>query len=43
MLFNHIETLEGIGKKVDAITSRQLLEIANDLLDDRKLSYLIYH
>ncbi len=43
MLFNHIETLDGIGKKVGAITSQQLLEIANDVLDDRKLSYLIYH
>jgi predicted Zn-dependent peptidase len=43
MLFNHIESLDGIGKKVGAITSRQLLDIANDVLDDRKLSYLIYH
>jgi predicted Zn-dependent peptidase len=42
MLFNHIETLEKIGGKIDAITSRQLLEIANDVLDHHKLSYLIY-
>jgi predicted Zn-dependent peptidase len=43
MLFNQIESLDRIGKKVGAITSGQLLEIANDVLDDRKLSYLIYH
>jgi predicted Zn-dependent peptidase len=43
LLFNQIESLESIGRKVDAITSQQLMDIANDVLDDRKFSYLIYH
>jgi predicted Zn-dependent peptidase len=42
MVFNKIESLDEIGRKVEAITSRQLLDIANDVLDARNLSYLIY-
>ncbi len=43
MVFNKVESLEEIGRNIEAITSRQLLEIANDVLDSEKLSYLIYH
>jgi predicted Zn-dependent peptidase len=43
MVFNKIESLEETGRKIEAITSRQLLDIANDLLDASSLSYLIYH
>ena len=42
MIFNKIESLEEIGRKVDALTSAQLLEVANELFDSDKLSYLIY-
>jgi len=42
MLFNKIESLEETGKKIEAITSGQLTDIANDVLDAEKLSYLIY-
>jgi predicted Zn-dependent peptidase len=42
MIFNKIESLEEIGRKVDALTSAQLLEVANELLDSDKLSYLLY-
>jgi len=43
MIFDKIESLEEIGKKIESITSQQLLEIANDVLDADKLSYLMYH
>jgi predicted Zn-dependent peptidase len=43
MVFNKVESLEEIGRNIEAITSKQLLEIANDVLDSEKLSYLIYH
>ena len=33
MIFNKIESLEEIGRKVEAITSGQLLEVANEVLD----------
>lgn len=42
MIFNKIETLEETGKKIEAITSQQLMDIANDVLDENKLSSLIY-
>jgi predicted Zn-dependent peptidase len=42
MIFNKIESLEETGRKIEAITPQQLTEIANDVFDDKKLSYLIY-
>jgi len=42
MIFNKIESLDDTGRKIEAITSRQLTEIANDVLDANRLSYLIY-
>jgi len=42
LIFNKIESLEEIGRKVDALTSSQLLEVANELFDSDRLSYLIY-
>lgn len=43
MIFNRVETLEETGKRIEAITSGQLHEIANEILDPASLSYLIYH
>ncbi|MBN1790319.1 MAG: insulinase family protein [Bacteroidales bacterium] len=43
MIFNKIEPLEETERRIEAITSGQLLEIANDVLDAGNLSYLIYH
>jgi len=42
MIFNKIESLEEIGRKVEALTSDELLEVANEVLDAGMLSYLIY-
>jgi predicted Zn-dependent peptidase len=43
MIFNKIESLEEIGRRVEALTSHELLEVANEVLDADKLSYLIYN
>jgi predicted Zn-dependent peptidase len=42
MIFNKIESLDETGRKIEAITPRQLTDIANDVLDAGRLSYLIY-
>jgi predicted Zn-dependent peptidase len=42
LMFNKIETIEQICKKIDSITAEQLLEISNDVFDPSKLSTLIY-
>jgi predicted Zn-dependent peptidase len=42
MIFNKFESLEEIKEKIDAITPEQLVEIANDVLDDKRLFNLTY-
>lgn len=42
LLFNKIESLEATYKKVNAITANEILEVANEILDDKQLSMLIY-
>jgi predicted Zn-dependent peptidase len=42
MIFNKIESLEEIGRRVEALTSADLLEVANEVLEPDKLTYLIY-
>ena len=42
LVFNKIDSFEEICKKIDAITSSELLEIANEVFDPAKLSTLIY-
>jgi predicted Zn-dependent peptidase len=42
MIFNKIETLDEIGRKVEALTAKELLDVANEVLDAGKLSYLMY-
>ena len=42
MIFNRIESLEETGRKIEAIDAGQLRDIANEVLDESKLSYLIY-
>ncbi|MCE5345378.1 MAG: insulinase family protein [Bacteroidales bacterium] len=40
--FNKIDTIEETCKKIDDITSSELLEIANDIFEPSRLSTLIY-
>jgi predicted Zn-dependent peptidase len=42
LVANRIDTLEDICRKIDAITESQLLEIANEVFEPSRLSYLIY-
>lgn len=42
LVFNKIDTIEDICKKIDSITASELLETANDIFEPGKLSTLIY-
>jgi len=42
LVFNRIDTLEEIRKKIETVTSLQILETANDILNPDKLSVLKY-
>lgn len=43
LIMNRIDTLEEICRKIDAITSSQLLDISNEVFEPSKLSTLIYN
>ena len=42
MLFNKVETVDEIFKKIENIKNTDLLEVANEILSFDKLSKLIY-
>ncbi len=42
LIFNKIDTIKVICNKIDAVTSSELLETANDIFEPSKLSTLIY-
>ncbi|MCL2073139.1 MAG: insulinase family protein [Marinilabiliaceae bacterium] len=42
LLFNKVDSLEDIYKKIDIITAENLQEIANEIFDENRLSQLIY-
>lgn len=42
LIFNKIETIEEICRKIDNVTASDLLETANDIFEPGKLSTLIY-
>jgi predicted Zn-dependent peptidase len=42
LVFNKIESIEDICKKIDIATASELLETANDIFEPTKLSTLIY-
>ncbi|WP_016777034.1 M16 family metallopeptidase [Anaerophaga thermohalophila] len=42
LLYNKVDSLADIYKKIDNLTATDLLEIANEIFDDNQLSYLIY-
>lgn len=43
MYFNHFDSLAEISKKVDSITAKDLIEVANQILAENNLSSLIYN
>ena len=42
LVFNKVETLKQIAEKIEALTTQQLQEIAQEVLAPEKLSWLIY-
>jgi predicted Zn-dependent peptidase len=42
LIFNRVDTLEEIRAKYDSITAKDLLNVANDIFNRDRLSYLIY-
>ncbi len=42
LVFNKIDTIEDICKKIDNVTASELLETANDIFEPSKMSTLIY-
>jgi predicted Zn-dependent peptidase len=42
MIFDRIDTLEEIGRRIEALTAAELMEVANEVLDSEKMTYLIY-
>ena len=42
LVYNKVDNLKDIYKKIEKITSFQILDIANEILDEKSLSILIY-
>ncbi|MEA3317790.1 MAG: pitrilysin family protein [Bacteroidota bacterium] len=42
ILYNKIDSMHDIYKKIEKVTANDILEVANDILDEDKLSMLIY-
>jgi predicted Zn-dependent peptidase len=42
VIFNKIDSIEDLCRKIDAVTASELLETANDIFDPSKMSTLIY-
>lgn len=42
LIFNRIDTIEDLCRKIDNVTASEILETANDILEPSKLSTLIY-
>jgi predicted Zn-dependent peptidase len=43
LLYNRVDPLSVVFRKIEAITSDDLLEVANDVLDENQMSMLVYH
>ncbi|MCA1759540.1 MAG: hypothetical protein LC658_07205 [Bacteroidales bacterium] len=43
LLYNQVDPLSEVFRKISAITSENLLEVANEILDESKFSTLVYH
>jgi predicted Zn-dependent peptidase len=42
LVYNRIDSLDEIGQKIDGINSGEILEIANEILDEKQLSSLTF-
>jgi len=42
MLFDKIDNLDEINTRISAVTSEEILDVANEILDTNQLSMLVY-
>jgi predicted Zn-dependent peptidase len=42
LLYNKVDSLTDIYKKIDSLSAMDLMEIANEIFEEKELSYLIY-
>jgi predicted Zn-dependent peptidase len=42
LIFNKFDSLEETGRKIENITAEHIMDIANEILDERKLSKMVY-
>jgi predicted Zn-dependent peptidase len=42
LLYNRVDSLDEVFKKIESITDNDLLEVANEILDENQLSTLVY-
>jgi len=40
--YNHFNSMEEMIRKIDSITAKELIEVANEIFDENNLNYLIY-
>ena len=43
LLYNRIDTYETVIRKIEAISAEQLLEVANEVFDESKMSELVFN
>ncbi len=43
MLYNRVDPLKVVFEKIEEITANDILEVANQILDEKQLSTLVYH
>ena len=43
LLYNRVDSLTEVFRKIEAITASDLLEVANVVLDEKQMSMLVYH
>jgi len=42
LLFSKVDSLQDISKKIETITANEIMDISNEILDESKLSLLVY-
>jgi len=43
LVFNKVDTIEEINRKIDKVEALELMSVANDILEPSRLSMLIYN
>lgn len=43
MIFDRVDTLDEVNRKIEAITAEKIMEVANEIFDQKQLSILTYY